>query len=214
MPKAAQEKEIRAIATSNFEIRVKEGGAKLIEGYAIEWDQLSVPIGYWMKFREKFKKGAFREYLDATDSDTKFLIGHNINQVLGRRKNNTLELKEDDKGLWFSLELPNTSQGNDTHESVKRADVDKISIGFRMLGEEWDESDEANIVRTVTKANLPEISLTAWPAYEQTSASARSIDDAYKEFKESNTDSRSVTDKPIQPDYSLRKKKLDLISKI
>lgn len=210
MPKIIQEKEIRAIATSNFELREKDNGAKVIEGYAIEWDQLSVPIGYWNKFREKFRKGAFREYLADSDTDTKFLIGHNINLVLGRRKNNTLELKEDDKGLWFRLELPNTTQGNDTHESVKRADVDKISIGFKMLGEEWDETDESNIIRTVTKANLPEISLTAWPAYEQTSASARSIDDAYKEFKDSGADTRSAKDK----NYSVRRKKLDLISKL
>jgi HK97 family phage prohead protease len=206
------EKEIRAIATSNFEIREKEDGKKFIEGYAIEWEQLSIPLGYWTKFREKFRKGAFSEYLSATDSDTKFLVGHNINIVLGRCKNNTLELKEDDKGLWFSLDLPNTTQGNDTHESVKRGDVDKISVGFKMISQEWDETDETNIVRTVTKANLPEISLTAWPAYEQTSASARSIDDAYKEFKESHADKRTANDKSLV--INLRRKKLNLISKL
>jgi HK97 family phage prohead protease len=205
-------KETRTILESSFEIRAKEDGSKYIEGYAIKWEQLSLPLGYFSQFRERFRKGAFREYLASTDSDTKFLIGHNINEVLGRRKNNTLELKEDDTGLWFKLELPNTTKGNDTHESVKRGDVDKISVGFRKLGEEWDEHDEKNVVRTITKANLPEISLTAWPAYEQTSASTRCIDEAYKEFKESNADTRSAADK--KPDYSVRRKKLDLISKL
>lgn len=210
VPAAIQEKELRAIQTSEFEIRANDDGSKYLEGYAIKWEQLSVPLGWSYKFREKFQKGAFREYLENPESDTKFLVGHNINQVLGRTKNKTLELKEDDTGLWFRLKLPNTTQGNDTHESVKRGDVDKISVGFRKLSDVWDESDETNITRTITKANLPEISLTAWPAYESTSASARSVEDAYKEFKES----KAATAEDIKRDLTLKRMKLDLLTKI
>lgn len=175
---AGMETERRAIDSSEFELRVAEDGTKTIEGYAIKWDMLSVSLGWFTKFREKFQRGAFAEYLGA-DTDTKFLIGHDINQVLGRRKNKMLTLSEDDVGLRFSVTLPPTTLGNDTHISVKRGDVDKISIGFNKLGEEWDETDENNIIRTITKANLPEISLTAWPAYEDTEATARD-NDPYK----------------------------------
>lgn len=167
--------ERRAIDSSELELRAADDGSKTVEGYAIKWDTLSVPLGWFTKFREKFKRGAFAEYLKA-DTDTKFLIGHNINTVLGRRKNQTLELTEDDVGLRFKLTLPATTLGNDTYESIRRGDVDKISLGFNKLGDEWDEADENNIIRTVTKANLPEISLTAWPAYEDTEATARDND--------------------------------------
>lgn len=175
---AGMETERRAIDSSLLEFRAAENGEKIIEGYAIKWDMLSVPIGWFTKFREKFRRGAFAEYLSA-ETDTKFLIGHDINQVLGRRKNQTLELEEDDVGLKFRLTLPATTLGSDTYESIKRGDVDQISIGFQKLGEEWDETDENNVTRTITKANLPEISLTAWPAYEDTEATARD-NDPYK----------------------------------
>jgi uncharacterized protein len=175
--------EIRSITDSSFEIREQEDGGKYIEGYAMKWEQLSQPIGWFSKFREKFQKGAFRDYLSDSNTDTKFLIGHDIDKVLGRRKNSTLELLEDDTGLFFRLTLPDTTAGTDTHKSVKRGDVDKISVGFIPLLQEWDETNEDDVKRTIVKANLPEISLTAWPAYEQTSASARSIDEAYKEHR-------------------------------
>jgi HK97 family phage prohead protease len=198
MPEIMQETEIRGIQVSSFEIRTQEDGSKIIEGYAMEWEKLSQPLGWFTKFREKFQKGAFRDYLAAANSDTKFLVGHDINRVLARTKNQTLELKEDDRGLFYRVKLPNTTLGNDSYESVKRGDVDGISVGFRMLDEEWDESDEANITRTVTKANLPEISLTAWPAYESTSANTRS-NDPYKQFKDSRRE-----EKP--PEADLRSK--------
>lgn len=182
--------ERRAFECSVVELRVEEDGTKTVEGYAIKWDQFSVPLGWFYKFREKFKRGAFTDYLTAS-TDTKFLVGHDINKVLGRRANNTLELKEDDVGLHFRAILPKTTMGNDIHELVKRGDVDKISVGFSLVKEEWDETDENNPVRTVLKANLPEISLTAWPAYEQTEANARSID-PYKEYLESKTVKRSM----------------------
>lgn len=167
--------ERRAIDYSELEIRAADDGEKTIEGYAIKWEKLSVPLGYFTRYREKFSRSAFAEYLRA-DTDTKFLVGHDINQVLGRRKNNTLTLTEDEEGLRFRLVLPATTAGADIYESIRRGDVDKISVGFNKLGEEWDETDENNPVRTVTKANLPEISLTAWPAYEDTEATARDSD--------------------------------------
>lgn len=174
---------------SDFEIRVADDGKKYIEGYAIKWEELSLPIGYYYKFREKFQSGAFDEYLNS-GADTKFLVDHDTGKVLGRSNKGTLTLSSDTTGLKYSLEIPSTSIGNDAYEDVKAGNKEYISVGFRMLSELWDESDEENVVRTVVKANLPEISLTAWPAYEQTTASTRSIDDAYKEYREAkNLDS-------------------------
>ena len=170
-------------ANTGFEIRVADDGKKYIEGYGIKWEQLSVPIGYYYKFREKFQKGAFDEYLNA-GLDTKFLVDHDTGKVLGRSNKGTLTLQSDGTGLKYSLEMPGTTLGNDAYEDVRSGNKEFISVGFRMLSELWDESDENNVIRTVVKANLPELSLTAWPAYEQTTASARSIDDAYKDYRE------------------------------
>jgi hypothetical protein len=177
---------------NEFEIRVADDGKRYIEGYAIKWEQLSVPIGYYYKFREKFQSGAFDEYLKS-GADTKFLVDHDTGKVLGRSNKSTLTLSSDKTGLKYSLEMPSTSIGNDAYEDVRSGNKEFISVGFKMLSELWDESDENNIIRTVVKANLPEISLTAWPAYEQTSASTRSIDDAYKEYRAANPKPEPVT---------------------
>jgi HK97 family phage prohead protease len=170
-------------AITGFELRVSEDGKRFIEGYAIKWEQMSVPLGYYYKFREKFQNGAFDEYLKS-GADTKFLVDHDTGKVLGRSNKGTLTLSSDTTGLRYSLEIPTTTLGTDAYEDVKTGNKEYISVGFRMLSELWDESDEANVLRTIVKANLPEISLTAWPAYEQTTASVRSIDEAYKEYRE------------------------------
>jgi len=120
--------------------------------------------------------------------DTKFLVDHNIGQVLGRSNKGTLTLNSDSVGLKYSLEIPATTLGNDAHEDVRVGNKEYISVGFKATSQDWNEADESNVIRTVLKANLPEISLTAWPAYEQTSASARSIDDAYKEYRATRND--------------------------
>ena len=169
-------------AITGFEIRVAEDGKKFVEGYAIKWGQMSVPLGYYYKFREKFQNGAFDEYLKS-GADTKFLVDHDTGKVLGRSNKGTLSINSDETGLKYSLEIPTTTLGNDAYEDVRTGNKEYISVGFKMLSELWDESDEANVIRTVVKANLPEISLTAWPAYEQTTASVRSIDEAYKEYR-------------------------------
>lgn len=191
MPEIAKNTmEYRAI--QGFEIRVAEDGKKYIEGYAIKWEELSQPLGYYYKFREKFQSGAFDDYFNA-GLDTKFLVDHNIGKVLGRSKKGTLALTSDTTGLMYSLEIPATTLGNDAHEDVRVGNKEYISVGFKATEDNWNEADEANVIRTVIKANLPEISLTAWPAYEQTTASARSIDEAYKEYRAAKEKPEPVT---------------------
>ncbi|MHB8983761.1 MAG: HK97 family phage prohead protease [Carboxydocellales bacterium] len=170
-------------AVRGFEIRVADDGKRYIEGYAMKWDELSVPLGYYYKFREKFQSGAFDDYFNA-GMDTKFLVDHDTGKVLGRSNKGTLSLTTDSTGLKYSLEIPATTLGNDAYEDVRSGNKEYISVGFKAITDEWNEADENNVIRTVLKANLPEISLTAWPAYEQTTASTRSAEDAYKEYKE------------------------------
>ncbi|MEF7566439.1 HK97 family phage prohead protease, partial [Bacillus infantis] len=93
----------------------------------------------------------------------------------------TLRLYEDDIGLRFELDLPNTTLGNDAYETIKRGDVDGVSFGFSMRKQEWDEADPDNIVRTITQADLFEISPVGFPAYPDSQVSARS-EDPYKAY--------------------------------
>ena len=171
--------EKRDLLSSTIEIRETEDGSRTLSGYAVKWEMKSHTMGYWRRFKEQFKRGAFTDSLTADDQLA--LWSHDTSQVLGRTKNGTLRLFEDDIGLRFELDLPNTTLGNDAFKTIKRGDVDGVSFGFQMLKEEWDENDPDNIVRSVTKAKLLEISPVAFPAYPDSQVSARSHD-PYKVF--------------------------------
>lgn len=173
--------EKRNLKTNQVEIREDEGGQRVLTGYAVKWEMKSVPMGYFQRFKEQFKRGAFTESL--TNDDQKALWSHDTSKVLGRTKNGTLRLFEDDLGLRFELDLPDTTLGDDAYKSIKRGDVDGVSFGFSMLKQEWDEADPDNVVRTVTKAKLLEISPVAFPAYPDSQVAARSHD-PYQEHME------------------------------
>lgn len=163
-----------------IEIR-EENGEKTVRGYAVKWGKLSHKIAG--RFTERFQKGAFSESLRSDDQLA--LWSHDISKVLGRTKNNTLRLLEDDIGLRFELDLPNTTLGNDTYESVKRSDIDGVSFGFRAEKQGWENRNTDNVIRTVTKAKLTEISLVGLPAYPDSEVSTRGYDpyEAYMEEK-------------------------------
>ena len=168
---------------NKIELREEEDGNKTITGYALKWEELSEPLGIWFTFREKFSKGSFEEYLNNSDNDIKALMNHEQDKVLGRRKNNTVKVFEDQIGLHYKVTLANTTLGNDLFESVKRQDIDGVSVGFRFSVEEWDESNEKNIVRTIKKAELIEFSFTAWPAYTSTTTNIDNRNnDPYRNF--------------------------------
>ncbi|MED0939599.1 HK97 family phage prohead protease [Bacillus mobilis] len=171
--------EKRELLSSEMEIREIEGGLRTITGYAVKWEMKSVTMGYWRRFKEQFKRGSFTDSL--TQDDQLALWSHDYSQVLGRTKNGTLRLFEDEIGLRFELDLADTTLGDDTYKTIKRGDVDGVSFGFQMVKEEWDESNPDNIVRSVTKAKLVEISPVAFPAYPDSQVTARSHD-PYKQF--------------------------------
>ena len=166
--------ETRELTTSGIEIREEDDGKRTISGYAVKWEKKSHVLGYFMKFREQFKKGAFADSLK--DGDQRFLWSHKTSQVLGRTKSGTLRLEEDDIGLRFELDLPNTTLGNDTLETIRRGDVDGVSFGFNNPDDHIEEFEDDIPLRTIRKANLIEVSAVAFPAYPDSEVSARGYD--------------------------------------
>ncbi len=166
--------EKRELMTNEIEIREDEDGNRTISGYAVKWKKRSNVLGYFMKFREQFMKGAFADSLEG--GDQRFLWSHDRSKVLGRTKNGTLRLKEDDVGLHFELDLPKTTLGDDTYETIKRGDVDGVSFGFRNPDDHIEEFDDDIPLRTIKKADLFEVSAVAFPAYPDSEVSARGYD--------------------------------------
>lgn len=177
--------EIRDLTTNKIEIREDDDGNRTLTGYAVKWEKKSHVLGYFRKFREQFQRGAFADSL--SKDDQRFLWSHDTAKVLGRTKNNTLRLTEDDVGLRVELDLPKTTLGDDTYESIKRGDVDGMSFGFRMEDHEIEEPDDDMPIRTVKKAKLLEVSAVAFPAYPDSEVSARGYDPMKEQVKELRT---------------------------
>lgn len=165
---------------SGLEIRKSPDGIESLVGYAVRWDKLSVPI--YGSFRERVRKGAFTQSLK--ENNIRALWNHNSDFVLGSTKAKTLRVSEDEKGLYFEVDLPGTQIGKDAGITVSRGDVDGMSFGFNTRKQEWDETDPNNVIRTLVDVDLREISPTPFPAYPQTKVGIRSVEDDFKEFAE------------------------------
>lgn len=146
-----------------------EGGqAARLTGYAAVFDQLSVVL-YGM-FRERIARGAFASSLG---DDIRALWNHDTNLPLGRSKAGTLRLEEDSHGLRVEIDPPDTQVGRDALESIRRGDVDQMSFAFDVLEDEWDQDDQQQLIRTLRKVKLYEVSPVTFPAYTGTTVSAR-----------------------------------------
>jgi phage head maturation protease len=103
-----------------------------------------------------------------------------------------LSLSEDDIGLAFEVEPPDTSWVRDLLISIRRGDINQMSFGFRTIRDKWEAVGE-QIVRTLIEVQLFDVSLVAFPAYTATSASVRS---AYEAFLTANSNHRAGSDNP------------------
>lgn len=159
-----KKRELRTIDITNLKTRdaINDQPA-IISGYAAVFNS-KTSIGDY--FEEIIMPGAFSRSI-ATNSDIRALFNHDWNNVLGRTKSGTLRLSEDDRGLKFEVELPNTSLARDLAESMARGDINQCSFGFFATEETWDYSVEP-VLRTIHEVELFEISVVSIPAYDDT----------------------------------------------
>ena len=115
---------------AGIELRIEqdEETSPKIVGYAAVFDTLSGDLG---GFREKIARGAFADSL-ANNDEVHALYNHDSNILLGRRGAGTLRLLEDDHGLRIEIDPPNTTDGNNVVELLRRGDLASMSFGFTM----------------------------------------------------------------------------------
>ena len=159
-------------APTDFQVREAEnGGGPIIEGHFAVFNS-NYQIGPQMS--ESIAPGAFS---NSMGNDVRALTNHDTTLVLGRTKAGTLELKEDSYGLWGRISInPNDSAALDLYERVKRGDVDQCSFGFEIRSEDTDIREDGSVHWTIRDVDLIEVSCCTFPAYEETSISARSAE--------------------------------------
>jgi hypothetical protein len=160
-------RQMRSIA-SKFETR-EENDEMIIEGYfAVFNSNYEIMPG----MSESIAPGAFK---NALAGDIRALINHDTTLVLGRTAAKTLEVSEDERGLWGRIRInPKDSDAVNLYERVKRGDVSQCSIGFDIVAEETEFLDNGDIHWTIKEINpLYEVSCCTFPAYESTNIDAR-----------------------------------------
>jgi len=137
-----------------------------IRGYAAVFDQRA---RIW-DFDEVIQRGAFAKTIK-DGADVFAFWNHDSGAILGRRKNGTLTLEEDDHGLRVGIKPPDTPTAQEVRQLIRDGFIDKMSIGFEVVRQKWTDGETA--LREIIEAKLFEVSPVPIPAYDGTTVAAR-----------------------------------------
>jgi HK97 family phage prohead protease len=95
--------------------------------------------------------------------------------LIGRTSSGTLQLREDGKGLAYTVAVPHTGLGDDLLELARRGDLGGMSFGFTVPpgGDEWNATRDQRTLRTVALAEISAVHFR--PAYPGTTVAVRSL---------------------------------------
>ena len=158
--------------------RTDEKHGNVLEGIPIVYESETDIGGMW---REIIDRGA----LDEADlKDVRFLVNHDINSIpLARSRNNnensTMQMTVGSDGLHVRVDLD--TEGNpkakELYSAIKRQDISGMSFMFSVKSDRWDDLDSEYPTRHITALDkVFEVSAVTFPAYEQTSINARSVE--------------------------------------
>lgn len=145
---------------------------RYVEGYFAVFNS-EYPL--WDDAVEIIKPGAFT---GSVSGDVRALVNHDTSLVLGRTKSGTLTLRQDDRGLWGSIKInPNDADAMSLYARVQRGDVDQCSFGFEIKRETFVDLGGGKCRWEIEEVDpLYEVSVCTFPAYVETSVSARKQD--------------------------------------
>lgn len=157
---------VRSMVVKDLQVRNATDNSNSIgqvSGYACVFGQPSEDMG----FIEYTDAGAF----DGVDlSNVLGLYDHNFENILARVDSDTLELRVDDKGLFFTMDMPNTTLGRDVYENVRNGNLKGMSFGFTIEADTWQDGDNDSLIHHITQiGEIFEISICSLPAYTETS---------------------------------------------
>ena len=84
----------------------------------------------------------------------------------------------DDEGLRYEIDLPPTATGRDLAVLLKRGDISGSSFGFRVLDDEWGETEDGYPLRTLKAVALRDVGPVTFPAYTAAESALRSLAEA------------------------------------
>jgi HK97 family phage prohead protease len=149
-------------ADARFAVAKPEAGKPAtLSGYAVVWNTLSSDRGgYKVRF--------------APDSATfaapsLALFHHDYQAVLGNTANGTLRLSSDSTGVKVEIDLPDTQTARDVAALVQGGYVGGMSFAMTDVTDSAASKENGQEILEVKKFTLDEVTVTAIPAFEETS---------------------------------------------
>lgn len=177
-----------------FEFDVKED-EMVVEGVAIVYDTPTVLFEIdGIKYYEVIDRNALK---NADVSDVVFVENHEGTPG-ARTRNQTLQLLNTDSALNIRAELSKSSKGPAMYSDIKNGIYDRMSFSFIVRKDEYDKQTRTRKILEIEK--LFDVSCVTFPAYNQTTISARSFFEA--EAEKERMELREL---------ELRRKKLNLL---
>lgn len=179
--------------TRSFEIRATDAEKREVSGIAVPYNE-TINIGGGMQ--ERFEKGA----VDLS-ADVKLFRDHK--EIIGK----VIELSDTDEGLFIRAKISDTNLGNETLALVRDEAIRSFSVGFIPL---VDEKQGRTLVRK--KVDLKEVSLTAFPAYENASVTEVRQENNQEEKSMENTIDNSAELAEVRSAVADLERKFEVIS--
>ena len=165
---------------ATFRASEEEEERGVITGTPIVFNQDTIIRDWAGEFIERIDPKA----LSKTDmKDVRLFVNHDLSKIaLARSKNGngtmSFDVGKDGVNFRAVLDIDNNAEARALHSAVQRGDVDGMSFGFRIAGEEWSDLESDYPIRTITDISIiHEVSVVNFPAYPQTSVSARSTEE-------------------------------------
>lgn len=163
------------LRVQNAELDANSDGTLKVSGYVNKTNQHSEILGATKRFKEKIAKGAFSKAIRAA-KQINFLAEHDAKKILASTRNGSLELIEDEQGLFMSATISPTSWGRDSYQLIKDGILQNMSFGFRTISDSWRSIDTNLYERTIEELELFEVSVVEKPAYTSSTIAARGIE--------------------------------------
>ena len=152
--------------------RRSDGGLPIIKGQAAPFGSLSEER---KGVRDRIRKGAFRASVAGERRDVVALREHSPELLLGRQSAGTLRMREDLAGLQVEILPPDDLIGRSAVKSIERGDLQHMSFGYVVKDLDLVRENGQDI-RDLIDLEVFDVSIVAFPAFQDTSVDTRSLE--------------------------------------
>lgn len=155
------------------ELRDSPTGGRMAVGYAFRYGAVSQNLG---GFVETIMPGAATRTIQ--QDDLRALFNHAPDNLLGRMGAGTLRVTDDNVGLAYQIDMPDTSLGRDLSTLIARRDLAGSSFTFIPIGARsvsWARTERGFPLRQIRSMKMRDIGPVTFNAYPDSDVSLRSL---------------------------------------